>query len=182
MVPQQSEEAAGEREAVSRIQGWAGGWPSAEGLCKALGGSASSCQPQNGMAPSPTELRGCSCPRGGDAGGLCHSASQVPWSPLEVLLDQMLIEVLQLRLQELHEWGDGLQREEGDWGGQGGRVQQGTAGQGGSLRGSFPTEHGQAVPAVLLLLTRASSEACGGLGSSLVCPVPQAWAGSSEGG
>lgn len=54
-----------------------GGCSSAEGLCKAPEGSASSCQPRSGMAPSPMELRGCSCPRDGDAGGLSHSASLV---------------------------------------------------------------------------------------------------------
>lgn len=48
----------------------------------------------------------------------------------------------------------------GHWGGQRG-IQQGTAGQGGSQRDSFP--HGQAVPGVVLLLTWASSKACGAL-------------------
>lgn len=32
------------------------------------------------------------------------------------------------------------------------------------LEGLLPTEHGQALPAVVLLLIWASSEACGGLG------------------
>lgn len=75
---------------------------------------------------------------------LVASATVHPWSPFEVLLDQMLVEVLQLQLQELHEWDDGLQREERGTGeGREGCIQQGTAGQGGSQSSSFPQNMGR---------------------------------------
>lgn len=76
----------------------------------------------------------------------------------------MLIEVLQLRLQELHEWDDGLQREERGRSEGRGVYPAGHSRPGRILEGLLPTEHGQAVPAVVLLLIGASSEACGGLG------------------
>lgn len=82
----------------------------------------------------------------------------MPWSPFEVLLDQMLVEVLQLRLQELHERDDGLQREKRGVG----------KGMGGPYPAGHSTERGR------VLLARASRVEVGLEG---LPPTVKLWAG-----
>lgn len=95
-------------------------------------------QPQSGVTPSPV----------GDAparGMLLAPTLARPRSPFEVLLDQMLIEILQLRLQELHEGDDGLQREERGIGeGAGGASSRVRLGEGGVWRAPSHSRRGRA--------------------------------------
>lgn len=137
-------------------------WSSAKELCKAPEGTGSSRWAEQ---PAPKrdvpELWGDTS--AGDTAGLRHGASPGPRSPFEVLVNQMLVEILQLRLQKLHEWDDGLQREERG-------VREGTG-------GAYPAGHSKERGGVLL--ARASRAEGGPEG---LPPTVRMWTGCAQSG
>lgn len=147
VVPQEGEEAAGEREAVSRIQGL--GWIQLFSW-RALQSPRRKCL----ILPSPEEgwpqaMRGCSCPRDGDAGGCATLHPKCPGHLLKFSCTRCSLRYCSSDSRNFMSGMMDCSKRRGHWGGQGGHIQQARE----DPRGA-PC-HGQAVPGVVLLLTWA---------------------------